>query len=61
MSSGSAPIVPRPTLTVDKPIISWLSLATNNGIPSGRFIDGDVNEAFARLVATPIESPVFLL
>ena len=62
-SSGSTPSpgVPKPILTVDKPIKSSFNFATNKSTPSGRFADAPNKLALARFVDIPIESPVFRL
>ena len=62
ISSGSTPSpgVPKPILTVDRPIRSSLSFATNNGVASGKSAEATSKSAFARFVAIPILLPVFL-
>jgi len=63
ISSGSTPSpgVPKPILTVDKPIKSSFNFATNKSTPSGRFADAPNKLALARFVEIPIELPVFRL
>ena len=61
-SSGSTPSpgVPKPILTVDKPIKSSVSFATNSGVASGKSAEATNKSALARFVAIPILLPVFL-